>query len=250
MGWRARDVGEGKGRGGWEQDGMRGGVGKGARGVVQFRVGITLDFRGDVATSPALLLLYPPRVTTLLLRRYLRRPPTSPSTPSPPASAPPCLLFCHFSARRPPTPRTTGKEHPDYLREIDLSARYPIYRPRRKHIALDDISPSFSSSGLNVTVRRRPALSKKDGQLCHAKYIPFFSSTEASPRSRCRNNQTLSTSREFVCLKLKRERRRRRLRFRNRRETSISSLTLIIRNMALCKHHETSEWQMMPIDGD
>lgn len=34
----------------------RGGVGKGARGVVQFRVGITLDFRGDVATSPALSL--------------------------------------------------------------------------------------------------------------------------------------------------------------------------------------------------
>lgn len=115
-----------------------------------------------------------PRAATLLLHRYLRRPPTSPSTSSPPASAPPCLLFCHFSARRPPTPRTTGKEHPDYLREIDLSARYPIYRPRHKHIALDDISPSFSSSGLDVTVRRRPALSKKDGQLCHDKYILFF----------------------------------------------------------------------------
>ena len=31
-------------------------VGKGVRGVVQFRVGITLDFRGDVATSAALSL--------------------------------------------------------------------------------------------------------------------------------------------------------------------------------------------------
>lgn len=75
MGWRARDVGEGKGRGGWEQDGMRGGVGKGARGVVQFRVGITLDFRGDVATSPALLLLYPPS-------RYHPSPPPLPSAAS------------------------------------------------------------------------------------------------------------------------------------------------------------------------
>lgn len=139
----------------------RGGVGKGARGVVQFRVGITLDFRGDVATSPALSLSPP-----LSPRRYpppsllhLRRPPTPPPPP-----APPCLVFCHFSARRPPTPRTTGKEHPPRLsgRDRSFRARYPIYRPRYEHIASDDISPSLAF-GLDAAVRRRPASWRRTG---------------------------------------------------------------------------------------
>lgn len=55
-------------------------VGKGVRGVVQFRVGITLDFRGDVATSAALSL-------QLLLCLFLL------------ASPPPCLVFCRFYVR-------------------------------------------------------------------------------------------------------------------------------------------------------
>lgn len=103
----------------------RGGVGKGARGVVQFRVGITLDFRGDVATSPALSLpsslpprRYPPPPPSLL---HLR-PPTLPPPP-----APPCLVFCHFSEGHPPLVLQGKSTHPDYLGEIDPSARATLY---------------------------------------------------------------------------------------------------------------------------
>lgn len=133
----------------------------------------------------ALLLI---SVVTSLPRRFslplnpLALPPFSSATTfngglQPPnllAPAPPCLLFCHFSARRPPTLRTTGKERPDYLREIDLSARATLYTVHGTNIsAPDDISPSFSSSGLDVTVRQRPALSK-DGQLCRVPNIFSF----------------------------------------------------------------------------
>lgn len=65
-------------------------VGKGVRGVVQFRVGITLDFRGDVATSAALF----PLTTAAPL----------PSTFST-VVVPLCLVFCRFyvPGSHPPT---------------------------------------------------------------------------------------------------------------------------------------------------
>ena len=65
-GYETKDRGEGarrRERQRWNEKGIermereRREVGKGVRGVVQFRVGITLDFRGDVATSAALSLL-------------------------------------------------------------------------------------------------------------------------------------------------------------------------------------------------
>lgn len=117
----------------------RGGVGKGARGVVQFRVGITLDFRGDVATSPALSLppthsptplppcRYPPPPPSLL---HLRRPPTLPPPP-----APPCLVFCHFSEGHPPLVLQGKSTHPDYLGEIDPSARATLYTVHGTYIS-------------------------------------------------------------------------------------------------------------------
>lgn len=68
-------------------------VGKGVRGVVQFRVGITLDFRGDVATSaalfppPTVLFLLPPSPSSLrvlcfavsMCARFLYHPSTASS---------------------------------------------------------------------------------------------------------------------------------------------------------------------------
>lgn len=123
----------------------RGGVGKGARGVVQFRVGITLDFRGDVATSPALSLPHPhpPSTPSLPTSSSFSPPPSAASNPtSPSRTTVSCVLPFQ---RRPPTPRTTGKEHPPRLsgRDRSFRARYPIYRPRYEHIASDDISPSL-----------------------------------------------------------------------------------------------------------
>lgn len=112
----------------------RGGVGKGARGVVQFRVGITLDFRGDVATSPALSLppplsprRYPPPPLSLL---HLWRPPTLPPPP-----APPCLVFCHFSEGHPPLVLQGKSTHPDYLGEIDPSAHATLYTVHSTNIS-------------------------------------------------------------------------------------------------------------------
>lgn len=126
----------------------RGGVGKGARGVVQFRVGITLDFRGDVATSPALSLLPLPLFLSVALptSSSFSPPPLAASSPASPSPPPRAAVSCVLPfQRRPPTPRTTGKEHPPRLsgRDRSFRARYPIYRPRYEHIASDDISPSL-----------------------------------------------------------------------------------------------------------
>lgn len=133
----------------------RGGVGKGARGVVQFRVGITLDFRGDVATSPALSSSTPPPSSAAFSGR-LQRPP-QPHDPLPPLlvpSLPPYLVFCHFSAKA---------THPSYYRERaptqtlsgrDRSFRATLYTVhRREHIASDDIPLlSLSPSALSPDV--------------------------------------------------------------------------------------------------
>lgn len=66
------------------------------------------------------------------------------------------ILCFAISARRPPTPRTTGKEHPPrhYLGEIDPSARATLYTVhRREHIASDDIPLlSLSPSALSPDV--------------------------------------------------------------------------------------------------
>lgn len=148
------------GRGGGAREGVRarrerGGVGKGARGVVQFRVGITLDFRGDVATSPALSPSTPPPTSAASSAFSGLHNPT---TPSPRFSSLRFLRILCFaiSARRPPTPRTTGKEHPPrhYLGEIDPSARATLYTVhQREHIASDDIPLlSLSPSTLSPDV--------------------------------------------------------------------------------------------------
>lgn len=83
-------------------------VGKGVRGVVQFRVGITLDFRGDVATSAA-LSLPPPFCLFLLL--------------------PSCLAFCRFYVRGlypyPSSPDTEKEQQPPGLSARDRSFRAP-----------------------------------------------------------------------------------------------------------------------------
>lgn len=78
---------------------------------MQFRVGITLDFRGDVATSAALSLPRRPASSSRLL-------------------LPSCLAFCRFYVPIP-TPflvliRRKSSSHPDYPSEIDPSAR-PTY---------------------------------------------------------------------------------------------------------------------------
>lgn len=153
----------------------RGGVGKGARGVVQFRVGITLDFRGDVATSPALSLLpspplprrYPPPPPSL---HHLRRPPT----PRPP-SAPPCLVFCHFSEGHPPLVLQGKSTHPDYLGEIDPSARATLYTVHgtnisRRMIFLLLLSSAPARCGCSPTA----SIMEKDRALCHAKHFLLF----------------------------------------------------------------------------
>lgn len=145
----------------------RGGVGKGARGVVQFRVGITLDFRGDVATSPALSL-----------------PPPYPSSPSLPSSSSSSFSSPPSAASNPTSPsrisvscvlpfQRAKATHPSYYgeraptqtisgRDRSFRARYPIYRPRYEHIASDDISPS-PAFGPDVAVRRRPASWRRTG---------------------------------------------------------------------------------------
>lgn len=97
----------------------RGGVGKGARGVVQFRVGITLDFRGDVATSPALSLPPPlpllPVATLLLLLLF-----STFGGLQPHLSLPHLRVLCFaISAREghPPLVLRGKSTHPDYIWE-------------------------------------------------------------------------------------------------------------------------------------
>lgn len=93
-------------------------VGKGVRGVVQFRVGITLDFRGDVATSAALSLqCYCSASSSWLLLRHG------------------VLCFavsmCGAYTRTRPTPPTrpdTEKEQPPGLSGRDRSFRAPCLR--------------------------------------------------------------------------------------------------------------------------
>lgn len=118
----------------------------------------------------ALLLI---SVVTSLPRQPSPPPPRHPPPPPSPAAfsglrnpTTPSLRFSSLrflrilcfaiSARRPPTPRTTGKEHPPrhYLGEIDPSARATLYTVhRREHIALDDIPLlSLSPSALSPDV--------------------------------------------------------------------------------------------------
>lgn len=127
-GWEKRRDGERTGRngrggvpGGVRARRERGGVGKGARGVVQFRVGITLDFRGDVATSPALAL----PVATLLLLLSSTFGGLQPHRPLPHLR----VLCFAISAREghPPLVLQGKSTHPDYLGKIDPSAFATLY---------------------------------------------------------------------------------------------------------------------------
>lgn len=95
-------------------------VGKGVRGVVQFRVGITLDFRGDVATSAALSL----QLFLLLLR--LCRPDFSRRR-----SFVSCVLPVPVRRTHPVHPPWIPRKsssHPDYPAKIDPFARPSLSR--------------------------------------------------------------------------------------------------------------------------
>lgn len=125
----------------------RGGVGKGARGVVQFRVGITLDFRGDVATSPALSPSSPPpsessSSTFVGLQPHLPRPHLR-------------VLCFAISAREghPPLVLQGKSTHPDYLGEIDPSARATLYTVHGTNISRRMIFFLFSPSTSTLAVR-------------------------------------------------------------------------------------------------
>lgn len=162
----------------------RGGVGKGARGVVQFRVGITLDFRGDVATSPALSFPSPSlhlfAALLLLLFLHLQRPPNSlPFSLSLPLPITRISVSCVLPFQRAKaTHPSYYREHPDYLGEIDPSAHATLYTVHgTKHIASDDISP-FLAFGLDVAVQRDGRPHERGRALRHGR---TFSPFEISP---------------------------------------------------------------------
>jgi len=97
---------------------------------VQFRVGITLDFRGDVATSPAHPVPRPSR-SPLPPFSYTSSAVSSTFSGLQPVSPFPLLRVLCFaiSAREghPPLVLQGKSTHPGYLGEIDPSVRATLY---------------------------------------------------------------------------------------------------------------------------
>jgi len=198
-GWEKRGDGERTGRNG--RGGVPGGVrarrergvGKGARGVVQFRVGITLDFRGDVATS-----LPSPSPSLLFSTSSFSPLPSAASNPT--RSLPHLRVLCFaISAREghPPLVLQGKSTHPDYLgdrRDRSFHARYPIYRPRHG-TNISRIGWYFSfclrlRCDVDVAIRRWPVLWRRTG-INHAEHFLLL--------KHHRNNKKLSV---FLVYKL------------------------------------------------